>query len=567
MRVMQRKPTVDGFIPRRSSGTVGDASLGGLVHGDDRGLKRHTPDQPRTVLKPQLPGGALQPTSTGSVQRQPIYRSDIDDSLRDIDSQPAHIDQHPKRRKPRSKRRIIKWVVLVLVLGLVAAAGWLGYKTLSTGQSVFNGDVFGLVQQKKLQQDSNGRTNILLFGTSEDDPGHDAPNLTDSIMVLTVNQTTNDAYMVSIPRDLKVSYDGRTCGSAGKINVYYGCIAAGDTKEVEQERQTAMRKLVGGIVGLDIQYSVHVNYSVVRDIVGALGTITVNIEGSGGAPGVMDSNFDWKCRGGNAYASLATMKKNCPPDGHFIDYLNGPAVLDAEHALYLAQARGDTVPTYGLGRSNFDRELNQQKIIKAIREKAMSTGTLTNIVTVTKLLDAMGGNLRTNFDTSEVRTLVDLAKNTPNDAIQSISLVDASPVLFGGDGANNVIPLAGTYDYSAIQAYIQKKINATPVSKEGAHVIVLNASGVTGAARVEAAKLESLGMIVDSVDNVSVDASIKTNRFYQVGTITKTFTQKKLTERYGGSALTATPPVTPAVTTNFVIVIVAPIETTASATP
>ncbi|QQR51189.1 hypothetical protein IPF89_05585 [Candidatus Saccharibacteria bacterium] len=56
------------------------------------------------------------------------------------------------------------------------------------------------------------------------------------------------------------------------------------------------------------------------------------------------------------------MKKNCPPNGHFIDYPNGPVTLDAEHALYLAQARGD-VENYGFEMSNFDREKNQQKLL------------------------------------------------------------------------------------------------------------------------------------------------------------------------------------------------------------
>lgn len=67
------------------------------------------------------------------------------------------------------------------------------------------------------------------------------------------------------------------------------------SSSAEDERQTEFRKLVSEVVGLDIQYSVHVNYSVMRDVVKALDGITVMIEGSGGAPGVMDSNFDWKC--------------------------------------------------------------------------------------------------------------------------------------------------------------------------------------------------------------------------------------------------------------------------------
>lgn len=501
--------------------------------------------------------------------------SALEDSLRQIDEDQTGESTAKKRRfggdkdakkKRPTRKQIIRRSIAALVVIILVVAGFVITKGILAGTSVFKGDIFGLIQQKPLQQDANGRTNILLFGTSEDDPGHQGANLTDSIMVLSVDQNNKNAYMVSIPRDLRVKY-GMDClsGSYGKINVYFSCVSDGTTKEAEDERQVAMRKFVGDIVGMDIQYSAHVNYSVVRDVVGALGTITVNIEGSNGDPGVMDSNFDWKCKGGNEYASLATMKKNCPPNGHFIDYPNGPATLDAEHALYLAQARGDSSPTYGLSRSNYDRELNQQKIIKAIKEKAMSVGVLTNPVTVSNLLDAMGSNLRTNFDTSEIRTLMNLAKDIPNDAVQSISLIDAEPSLFASDGEGNVIPAAGTYDYSAIQAYIRKKIAATPVEKESAHVMILNGSGIAGAAATEQKVLTNLGMVVDEVGNAP-QGDYKANIIYQIkkdGSDGKPNTAKKLQELYGVAPVqTALPTgITPAADTEFVIILFKPTAT------
>lgn len=599
---MAEKPNLDGFYPRRPN-TRGENAAGGGIGFNGEGLSygRQQPigamgrPQPRPVLgsqplarpdtysvpSPSAQLGIRPNAATGSAALPlGLTRPELEESLRQIDQQ----KYDPSPNKPGKKRgrakgaalprrtKIIRWAVIILAAIGIVGFGYFAYKALSAGAKVFNGDVFGLIQQKSLQQDANGRTNILLLGTSEDDPGHQGANLTDSIMVLSIDQHAKNAYMFSVPRDLRVKY-GQLCtpGSYGKINVFFSCVTDGDSKEAEQQRQTATRDFVGKIVGLDIQYSVHVNYTVVRDVVGALGNITVDIQGSGGAPGVMDSNFDWKCRGGKPYASLATMKQNCPPNGHFIDYPNGPATLDAEHALYLAQARGDTAPTYGLGRSNFDRELNQQKIIKAIKEKAMSAGTFTNIVTVSNLLDAMGNNLRTNFDTSEIRTLMSLLKDIPNNAVQSISLVDAQPALFGNDGEGNVAPLAGTYDYSDIQAYIQKKINATPVSKEGAHVIVLNASGIAGAAKAEGDKLTALGMNLDSVGNAPKGA-YTTNMIYQIkktGSDGLPNTAKKLQDMYG-VAPDATSPlpdgVTPGTDTDFVIILLHPSSTTASST-
>lgn len=597
---MADRPTVDGFYPRRPNTRGENISSGGGMGFNEPATPHYRPvSHNPQVLRPSVPvqgapqkdrdtfrvPGMVAPSQAATpVAYQSgqvgLHRSELEDSLRQIDEDTPEtpFEQPRKRRRNKGKKepatrrkKIMRIVAIVVVLLIVVAAGFFVTKALSAGKQIFNGDVFGLIQQKALQQDANGRTNIILVGTSEDDPGHQGANLTDSIMVLSVDQKAKNAYMVSIPRDLRVQY-GTQClpGGNGKINAYFSCVADGDSKEAEQQRQSAMREFVGKIIGLDIQYSAHVNYSVVRDVVNAIGNITVDIQGSGDAPGVMDSNFDWKCKGGNANASLATMKKNCPPNGHFIDYPNGPVALDAEHVLYLAQARGDAAPTYGLGRSNFDRELNQQKIIKAIKEKAMSAGTLTNLVTVTNLLDAMGNNLRTNFETSEIRTLMTLASDIPNDAVQSISLVDAEPALFGNDGEGNVAPVAGLYDYSGIKAYIQKKINATPVSKEGAHVVVLNASGVVGAAKSESDKLTALGMNVDSIGNAPKTA-FTANTIYQIkrdSADAKPNTVKKLQELYGVAPVADTPPegITPGAETQYIIVIVTPSAAAAATT-
>lgn len=566
---MTDRNSVDGFISRRPTSRLGGHD------GSARVIKQQEPG-PRAVsgyrdAQKVDESARLVKSNTEGLG---LTRSDIDESLAQIDTD--IVDEEPKRgkrgprrpRKPGSswKKIIVRSLIVLLLIGLVFG-GYFVWRVMRSGGQVFTGDIFGLLQQKDLSMDSSGRTNVLLFGTSEDDPGHEGAYLTDSIMVLSVNQKTKDAYTFSIPRDLRVKY-GPSCTSAGtygKINAYYNCVNDNYTsQDAEKERQTKMREFVGNIVGMNIQYSVHVNYSVVRDIVNAIGSITITIEGSGGDPGIMDSNFDWKC--GVAVPSLtrtAAQKAKCPPNGHFIDYPNGQVTLDAEHTLYVAQARGDCVPiaggcmpTYGLSRSNYDRELNQQKIIKAIKEKAVSAGTLTDLNKVNNLISAIGDNLRTNFDSSEVRTVVSLAKDIPSDQIKSISLVDANPELFTGDNENNVIPVAGIYDYSGIQAYIRKQISADPIVKEGARLVVLNGSGVVGVAKSEGEKLTPLGMAIDQVANAPV-GTYPASIIYNV-TNNKPKTADKLAQIYGVTPVMTPPPITVAAGVDFVIIVAAP---------
>lgn len=540
--------SVDGFVPRQP----GD-QLGGLHSSGER------------KVFTDMPEGRLLHTGDSNIERaigeeqigRNLGRSDIDESLRDIDNtgEPVKKLSRRQRRKmanqlkrPRSlTRRIIRWFIFVLIIAVLAGGGYFAYKFINAGGSIFQGNIFDVFSNQPLKQDINGRSNFLILGTSEDDPGHDGANLTDSILVLSVDQKNKNAYMFSVPRDMEVHY-GIACvpGYSGKINAFFSCANTDITKEAEQDRLTKTQKLIGDIFGVDIQYGIHVNYTVMRDVINAIGgNITVTIE-SRDPNGQMDSNFDWKC-GGNYYERL----KNCPPNGHFIDYPNGPVTLDAEHALYLAQARGDDCPgcqSRGLGMSNFDREKNQQKILVAIRDKAMNAGTLTNLGSVSKLIDALGSNLRTNIQTGEIRTLMQVASEVKAGDIHTISLIDGDKPVMNGDGN----PSAGKYDFTVIQELIKKSLSNDPVVQEAAPIVVLNGTGVAGFAQTKADALTAAGYTVSLVGNAP-EGDFAPVEIYQIGT-GNTGTSAKLAELYGVTIKTTTPPLLVNGNVRFVII-------------
>jgi len=560
----KNQPSIDGFVPRRPGNQLGELHK---VKNPDAAVKPinrslHTAQATPGRRKPQP---ARSQTAVGRPRPGLTIGSDLEDSLRSIDDESLEGDGGKKsrrqrrkdkkaNRKPRSKIvRIIKWVLLLLLVAAIAVGVYLVVKGLNASGNVLQGNIFDIVQNEPLKEDENGRSNFLLLGTSEDDPGHDAGYLTDSIMILSIDQKNKNAYTFSIPRDLYVNY-GMPClaGYKNKINVYFSCVSDGEDAAAEQERLTKTREFIGGIVGMDLQYAVHVNYTVMRDVVNAIGgNITVNIE-SRDPRGVMDSNFDWKC-GANYAKRIAT----CPPKGHFIDYPNGPATLDAEHALYLAQARGDIAPTYGFEQSNFDRERNQQMIMVAIRDKAMSAGTLTNLGAVTGLIDALGGNLRTNIETKEVRTLMSLAQEIKSTDIMSIDLyTPENPIFTTGpiEGAgSSVYPRAGVFVYTELQAYLDKQLTSDPVVREGANITVLNGSGVAGAGQTVADKLTAKHFTIDEVANAP-EGTYAAIEIYQIGE-GKTATAAKLAELYGVTLKTTAPPVSVTGNTNFVIIV------------
>ena len=491
------------------------------------------------------------PTSGG-------IRDSISSSLEAID-QNTPKTPHQKRKKSRKKKRIIKISSIIIGIIVLIVGGFLVYKALGMMGNVLDGNPFDIFQQQALKEDAYGRSNILIVGTTDDDPTRKAEGdgiLTDSMMILSVNQTTKDAYMFSIPRDLWVQYNTAcSAGYEGKINVMFGCIADGDTEEAETARLDGIREFVGDIFDIDLQYAVHVRSNVVSDAVNAVGGVTVKVE-SRDPRGVLDASIDWMCTQGNPTAE--EKQKRCPT-GHYIDFPIGDNEMDGDKAMWFSRARGVGYgETYGLEQSNFDREQNQQRVIIALKDKALSTGTLTDFSKITKLMDAMGENLRSNVETKEVRTIMSLASEITNDNIKRLSFVEEDNMLMttGSVGGQSVVqPSAGLYDYSDIRAFLRKEIYATDVSKENASVIVLNSGTTSGLAQETADELEELGMNIIATDNVPEDYTEGANIYRSVAEDQKTATAKKLKELYKKEIKQGNPPFTIEAEADFVVII------------
>ena len=536
----QSRNSIDGFIPRRAGSEIGDLHVGKNPASVDRSL--HTdPKASRDFVGTPREGKEM----TG--------QNDITESLREIDA--VNSEQKPSRRAQRKLkkrqrkqlrkkgplwRKILKWVSLLLLVGLVAGIGFVVFRAITAGNNVFDGNIFDIVQNEPLQQDANGRSNFIIFGTAEDSEGgqHEGGNLTDSLMVVSIDQNKKDAYLLSLPRDLWVQYEEQCfVGDYGKLNAAYFC--GSNDGEDEAAGAAALQRKVSEITGLDVQYYVHLNFTAVTEAVDAVGGVTVTIE-TDDPRGILDRNFDWKCN------------YTC----YYVRYDQGEVVqLDGERALALARAR-NAAGGYGLAGGNFDREQNQQKILRALVEKASSAGTLTNVGAVTGLLDAIGNNLRTNIETKEIRTLMALGNDIDPNNIISLSLVDEENFLVTTgniSGQSIVRPVAGVFDYSEIQRYIDRAVTANPVVREESQITVLNGGRAAGVAGAESDRLEDEGFIVNVVSNAP-DGTYGRVEIYQL-TEEKPASVARLEQLYSTTVLTTDPPVSVVGESDFVIIL------------
>lgn len=342
-----------------------------------------------------------------------------------------------KKRFPKLKRFAVLSMLVLVVVG-----GYSVFRLLSSASSVFSGNYLGMISKEPLAKDKYGRSNILVFGTSEDVDGHSGAELTDSIMLVSVDQDSKASNVISIPRDLWVAYQ-ESCpmGREGKINSVYACgLQNGkDEKQASEDLTGAVSR----VLGTDVQYFAKVNYTVLRDLVNELDGIDVVIESSD-PRGIQDRSMDKKCPDG-------------PYTCYMVNYPNGPAKLNGDQALALARAR-NAKGGYGLSRGNFDREKNQQKIVRAIQKKALSTGTLTNPNRVFGIVDSLGSNIVTNFKTSQIQTLIGIARSINADSATTIELAsDDQPLMTTGShsGQSIVRPVAGLHIYDDIHRAIR----------------------------------------------------------------------------------------------------------------
>ena len=384
-----------------------------------------------------------------------------------------------EKKKVSKARKIITSILLSIVLLVIAAIVYLvvwGNDIIQkiTGGSSSIWDAFTLLSEDytPLQKDSNGRTNILIFGTSgynmEGDEGrgvHDGAQLTDSIMVLSIDQNTGDIAMTSLPRDLKAS---PTCTATGKINEVYWCNNI--RKDNEEGGARALMNEVTKILGIDFQYYVHVNWGSLIQIVNILDGINVTLDER-----VKDiSNTIGTFEPGVTYT------------------------INGEQALAIARERKST------RGGDFSRGKNQQFVLIGIKnrlyEKELS------IVDMVNLASTLGDNLRTNLSLEDFKTAAHLTYTFDFDTMRQIPLVDYNRNIYyfttgNINGISYVLPNAGVNNYGAIQNYIRTQLSGTPVEREGARIMVLNGTGESGLAAKTRDELISQGYNVVKIDN------------------------------------------------------------------
>ncbi len=386
----------------------------------------------------------------------PKRRSGEPDNLLDLNRSLPNYAYHPagSRTRPQTAtvppepkrwKKIAKWFAIIILTVAIVTGGWVAWKVLRNELKIFGwGGLADIFSQEKLKGEDDGRVNLLLAGNSADDANHGGANLTDSIMVVSIDTKNNKAFMLSIPRDLYVDIPGN---GYAKINETYQDGEADHFSEAGYASggMGLLEKTVSEHLGLPIHYYALVDYAAVRQAVDAVDGIDVTIDSSD-PRGLYDPSPDLN----NGYKPLVRLP-------------NGTSHINGIQALGLARARGNAYGAYGYGLGDFTRGKNQRAILVALKSKVISSGTLANPIKLGQLFDSFGDNVKTDLTLGNAKRLYQIGKNIPDRSVSSVGLndVDGESLLASYRtrlGQSALIPRLGVDDFSEIEAYVHKLV-------------------------------------------------------------------------------------------------------------
>jgi LCP family protein required for cell wall assembly len=218
---------------------------------------------------------------------------------------------------------------------------------------------------------SGQRITILLTGIDRLDAN--SHSLMDSLLVVSLNLKTNQVSMVSVPRDTSnyEFYWGGNAGTNTKINNFYNLVRSGII-DAPDAPLTALKKEIGWLVGVRIDYYAMVDLHGFRVLVDTVGGVCVD----------------------NPRAI------NDPFTGTFIP--KGEVCMDGLTTLKYVRSR------HGVGDTDYTRAARQQDVLYALSEKLSTPDALAKLP---DLLDLAGQYIQTDFPLRTINKYIPIAQN------------------------------------------------------------------------------------------------------------------------------------------------------------
>lgn len=271
-----------------------------------------------------------------------------------------------KNRGQRLKKHLkFKNLAVLISAVIVLLFAVLVFKTFMFIKELSFKDIFLAILNRPIQTDEYSHTNILLLG--EGGGEHSGANLTDTVMVVSLDMKDFTVGILSVPRDLWVETED--LGGTRINKIVELTIESGGTVEDGLE---VMRQEVEEVLDIPIHYYALADFAGATDVIDSIGGIEVTV------PETLYDPF-------------------YPKDGTY-EYepfyiKEGVRNLDGATALKYVRSRKTT--------SDFDRARRQKDVLEAIRKKLMSSKILFSKTKLKKLYQTYSTNIKTDIQIYE----------------------------------------------------------------------------------------------------------------------------------------------------------------------
>lgn len=400
--------------------------------------------------------------------------------------------KHAEEKKTSDRILIFKRLLVILLALLCAIAVASAAVQTLVELKILSLQNVATITASPLSVDTYGHTNVLLLG--EGDKTHDGLDLTDSVMVASIDSRTGGIALLSLPRDLyflKTAHMG-----AGRINTLYRdykgfLVSQGQTRP--EASKTAMAEIaleVGQALDLQIHHIIKIDFSGFTQAVDAIGGIDIDVPED-----LIDPEYPSTEDSYETFTLVA-----------------GPQHLDGETALKYARSRHST--------SDFDRSRRQQQILSAVSAQAKNSGLLTHPNKILQLLGILTDHMETTLTVREMIGLADIARDIDRSHISALQLNDENglynaPIRAGGflyapprdqfEGASILLPVSipeFPVTWKQIRVLVQLFLNDRTVETTPA-ITILNAGAKEGSGRKLSNELTRYGFMIDSVRNAA----------------------------------------------------------------
>jgi LCP family protein required for cell wall assembly len=314
-------------------------------------------------------------------------------------------------------RGLLAMVGVVAVVHVTAIFG--SYSLFGTTSRVFSGSIdrpvpspgsqatpdVGSLPSPAPDPPDHERLTVLLVG-SDHGTGY-SHSLTDTMMVVSVDQETGALAMVSVPRDTArfELYSGGVF--EGKLNSLMSRAAA-DPERYPDGGLGTLAAEISYLIGIPIHYVAYIDMGAFEKVIDAVGGVDVNVTRA-----INDSFYQFR-NGPKGFRLSAGLQH-----------------LDGAHAVAYVRSR------YGPGDNDFTRARRQQELLVALRAKLTSPAVLPNLP---NLLDQVGRLVSTNFPPERIGEMIELSRRVDEESITRTVLGPPYAVRPDGGGEYVLVP-------------------------------------------------------------------------------------------------------------------------------